>query len=155
MTAPYQDIIDNSRAVPTVCPSAEEYRLSLSKQPTVVIVDDDSEIRKALESLLWSADFNVMSFASAEDALKSSALAEASCLITDIRMPGMQGRELQLRMKSEHPELPAIMITGHPDEKTRQGALSDGAVAFLCKPLDPGDLLRAVNSAIAKSKHGI
>jgi len=52
-------------------------------------------------------------------------------------MPGMQGRELQLRMKSEHPELPAIMITGHPDEKTRQGALSDGAVAFLCKPLIP------------------
>jgi FixJ family two-component response regulator len=120
-----------------------------------VVVDDDSEIRKALESLLWSANFRVVSFPSAEDALKSGALTDASCLITDIRLPGMQGHELQHRIKNEHPNLPAIMVTGHRDEKTKQGVLSNGAAAFLFKPLDPGDLLRAVNSAIAKSKHNV
>ncbi len=121
----------------------------------MIVVDDDFQIRKALESLLQSAGFHVLIFPSAEDALKAGYLTNAGCLITDIRMPGMQGLELQRRIKNEHPDLPAILITGHDDEETKQSALSEGAVAFLYKPLDPDELLRAVSSAVARSEHDI
>jgi two-component system nitrogen regulation response regulator GlnG len=121
----------------------------------VFVVDDDSEIREALESLLRSAEFSAVTFSSAEDVLKSGLLAEASCLITDTLMPGMPGLELLRRIQREYPKLPAIIITGHSDEQTRQNALSGGAVAFIYKPVDPNDLLRAVYSAIANSEKAI
>jgi two-component system nitrogen regulation response regulator GlnG len=97
---------------------------------------------------LKSADFSTAAFSSAEEALRSAILAEASCLITDVRMPGMHGLELQRRIKHDYPELPVILITGHRDEYARQSALSDGAVALLYKPFDPNDLLRAIQKAI-------
>jgi FixJ family two-component response regulator len=118
----------------------------------VIVVDDDFQVREALESLLRSAEFSVVTYSSADSALTSPFLAEASCLITDIRMPGMPGLELQRLIKHEHPELPAIIITGHDDEQTRQSALSGGATAVLYKPIDSDELLRALHSAIARPK---
>jgi FixJ family two-component response regulator len=114
----------------------------------VVVVDDDAQVRESLEGLLKSADFMAAAFSSAEEALQSAILAEASCLITDVRMPGMQGLELQRRIKHDYPELPVIIITGHRDEHVRQSALSDGAIALLYKPFDPNDLLHAIQEAI-------
>jgi FixJ family two-component response regulator len=111
-------------------------------------VDDDFQIRESLESLLRSAEFSSAAFSSAEDALQSGILEEASCLITDVRMPGMHGDELQRRLKRDYPKLPVILISGHRDEQVRQSALSDGAVALLYKPFDPDDLLRAICKAI-------
>jgi FixJ family two-component response regulator len=113
-----------------------------------VIVDDDLQIRESIEGLLKSADFSAVAFSSAEDALESGLIAQANCLITDVRMPGMQGLELQCRVKREYPKLPVIVITGHRDRQTRQSALSEGAVLLLYKPFDPNDLLRAVHSAV-------
>jgi two-component system response regulator FixJ len=111
-------------------------------------VDDDAQVRESLESLLKSADFGAAAFASAEEALQSAIFTEASCLITDVRMPGMHGLELQRRIKREYPELPVILITGHRDEQIRQSALAQGVVALLYKPFDPIDLLRAIHEAI-------
>ena len=121
----------------------------------VIVVDDDFQVREALESLLKSAEFRSVAFSSAEDLLESGFLAEASCVITDVRMPGMQGLELQRRIKREYPKLPVIMITGNRDEQTRQRGLSEGAAVLLYKPLDPNDLLGAVYSAMSDSEKDI
>jgi FixJ family two-component response regulator len=113
----------------------------------VIVVDDDSQIRESLENLLKSAEFSAAAFPSAEDVLHSDLLTEASCLITDVRMPGIQGVELQRRLKREYPNLPVVMITAHRDERIMESALSDGAAFFFYKPFDPNDLLGAVLSA--------
>jgi two-component system response regulator FixJ len=118
-------------------------------------VDDDPQVRESLESLLKSADFCAVVFSAAEEALQSAVLAEACCLITDVRMPGMHGPELQLRIKAKYPELPVILITGHRDEQIRQSVLSEGAVALLYKPFDPDDLLRTIHGAVYDSSKAI
>jgi FixJ family two-component response regulator len=127
------------------------YPLSRSAKQIVIVVDDDSQIRESLESLLESAEFGVATFPSAEAVLESDTLAEASCLITDVRMPGMQGTELQHRTKRDYPQLPVIVITGHRDGQIKERALSNGAAFLLYKPFDPDDLLHAVRSAIRDS----
>jgi FixJ family two-component response regulator len=111
-------------------------------------VDDDAQVRESVESLLKSADFGAAAFSSAEEALESTILAEAICVVTDVRMPGMHGLELQRRLKLAYPELPVILITAHRDEHVRENALHDGVVALLYKPFDPNDLLRAIQDAI-------
>jgi FixJ family two-component response regulator len=114
----------------------------------VVGVDDDFRVRESIESLVESAGYTPRVFASAEEFLKSGTLARATCLITDVRMPGMDGIELQRRIRLERPRLPVIFISAHYDEETRQRALDDGAVGFLCKPFDALDLLEAIQSAL-------
>jgi FixJ family two-component response regulator len=121
----------------------------------VIVVDDDLQVREALESLLKSAEFSSVAFSSAEDLLESGSLAEASCVITDVRMPGMQGLELQRRINREYPKLPVIVITGHRDEQTRQRALAEGAAVVLYKPLDPNYLFHALYSAMSDSEKDI
>jgi two-component system, LuxR family, response regulator FixJ len=122
--------------------------LSRSADQIVIVVDDDSQIRESLQSLLHAADFVTAVFSSAEDALRSGLAAQASCLITDVRMPGMNGLELLRRIKQDDPRLPVIMISGHHDEHVRVAALADGAVMLLYKPFDPDDLLAIVQTAI-------
>ncbi len=125
--------------------------MNRSGREMVIVVDDDFQVREALGSLLQSAAFDVVMYSSADDALKSPFLPEASCLITDIRMPGMLGLELQRWIKHRHPELPAIIITGHGDEHTRQNALAGGAAAVLYKPIDSDELFRALHYATTRS----
>lgn len=120
----------------------------------IVGVDDDVRIREALGSLIESDGFASFVFPSAEEFLRSGKLAEASCLITDIRMPGMDGIELQLRVRLDRPELPLIFVSGHFDDEIRRRALAGGAFALIDKPFDPGDLLAAVNRAMSKAQHG-
>ena len=78
----------------------------------VIVVDDDSQIRESLQSLLHAADFGTAVFSCGEDALHSGLLAAANCLITDVRMPGMSGLDLLRRVKRDYPKLPVIMISG-------------------------------------------
>lgn len=130
---------------------AVENILSSSAKHFVVVVDDDAKMRESLEALLQSAEFSVAVFASAEDTLQSLMLAEANCLVTDIRMPGMHGLELQRRVKHDFPLLPVILITGNYDEQVELRALADGAVKLLYKPFDPTDLLNCIRLAIAKT----
>lgn len=120
--------------------------------PIVAAVDDDFRVRESLESLIESAGYKPVVFSSAEEFLQSGALAAAACVITDVRMPGMDGIELQRRIRRERPDFPIIFISAHNRDEIRQQALDEGAVDFLYKPFNATDLLAAVQSAVAKSR---
>jgi FixJ family two-component response regulator len=119
----------------------------------VVAVDDDFRVRESIESLVESAGYRVLVFSSAEEFLGSGALAGAMCLVTDVRMPGIDGLELQRRVRLERPEMPVIFISAHLDDETRKRALNEGAIAFLYKPFDAAELLRAIQVALNNEDH--
>jgi FixJ family two-component response regulator len=115
----------------------------------ITVVDDDASVRESMSSLLRSLGHAVKEFGSAEEFVASAALDETDCLVTDVRMPGMSGLELQRRLAISHPRLPVILMTAHAsDEEVRLRALKDGAVAYLSKPLDEETLLSAVEAGI-------
>jgi FixJ family two-component response regulator len=116
----------------------------------VAIVDDDDSVRGTLQELLRSAGFSSRAFESAEAFLGSGDQRETACLITDIRMPGMSGLELQARLNAEHCKIPTIFITAHGDEEMRFKALREGAVEFLPKPFDDDILIESVRAALAR-----
>jgi FixJ family two-component response regulator len=118
------------------------------KEKMVAIIEDDDSYRAAVQRLLKSAGFSVQSFASAEDFLSSGQQHETGCLITDIRMPGMSGLDLQSKLNSDHCPIPTIFMTAHGDEKMRLQAMRAGAVKFLAKPFDGETLLEAVRVAL-------
>jgi FixJ family two-component response regulator len=120
--------------------------------PIVAAVDDDFRIRESMESLLQSAGYAPVLFASAEDFLDSGTLAAATCVITDVRMPGMDGLELQRRIKLERPALPVILISAHHNDDIRQTAIDEGAVDFLYKPFDAAELLKTIQLALTKGR---
>ncbi|HWY47389.1 MAG TPA: response regulator [Bryobacteraceae bacterium] len=113
----------------------------------ISIVDDDASIREALKSLMRSVRFNVDAFASAEEFLASQRVDDTACLILDVYLPGMNGFELQTRLKTEGRDIPIIFITAHSDEASRQRALKAGAIDFLGKPVRRDILLKAIQSA--------
>jgi FixJ family two-component response regulator len=90
----------------------------------------------------------VEAFASAEELLKSDRLRDTRCLILDVRMPGMNGIELQRRLVAGHCDIPVIFITAHGDEAARSQALKDGAVDYLLKPFTEEALLNAIHAAL-------
>ena len=114
----------------------------------VAVLDDDEQIRAALQLLLKGSGFAVTSFVSAEDFLESGQLPKVACLIADIRMPGMSGLDLQAKLKAESCAIPIIFITAHGDERMRLQAMRAGAVGFLPKPFDSGILLDRVRAAL-------
>lgn len=119
--------------------------------PIVAAVDDDFRVRESIESLIQSAGYAPVVFSSAEEFLESGRLAAATCVITDVRMPGMDGIELQRRIRLERPTLPVILMSAHHNAEIRQKAIDEGAVAFLYKPFDATDLLKIVQSAVANA----
>jgi FixJ family two-component response regulator len=120
-------------------------------KPVVAVVDDDRRVRESLESLIESSGITARVFSHADDFLRGGHLAATSCLITDVRMPGMDGLELQRRVRLVRPELPIIFITAHHDDQVERRALAEGAAFFIRKPFDAGDLLRATRTALSKS----
>jgi FixJ family two-component response regulator len=118
------------------------------KARLVSIVDDDDSMRIAVQDLLEAVGLSAQGFASAEEFLTSGKQHETACLITDIRMPGMSGLELQAKLNAEHCKVPIIFITAHGDEKMRMRARREGAVEFLSKPLDNEILLDSVRAAL-------
>jgi two-component system, LuxR family, response regulator FixJ len=117
----------------------------------ITVVDDDASVRESTSSLLRSVGHAVNEFESAEEFVASAALDKADCVITDVRMLGMSGLELQRRLASSHPRLPVILMTAHAsNDEVRMRALRDGAVEYLCKPLDEETLLRAVETALQR-----
>jgi FixJ family two-component response regulator len=121
----------------------------------VAVVDDDELMRGALQGLLKEAGLPARAFASGEEFLGSGAHHLSSCLITDVRMPGMSGLDLQARLNAEQIRIPIIFITAHgSDERTRTQALRAGAADFLAKPFDDEALLRSVRAALGASKPG-
>jgi len=116
--------------------------------PLISVVDDDTSVRESLQCLIRSFGFAVEAFASAEEFLNSGNLHNTRCMILDVRMPVMNGLELQRRLAASHREIPVIFITAHGDEAARSQALKDGAVDYLIKPFREEALLHAISVAM-------
>lgn len=117
--------------------------------PVISVIDDDASIRTATDSLLRARGYIVHTFASAMEFLRSPQLEATSCVITDVRMPGMSGVEMQAAVRNQGHRMPFIFITAFPEEQARIRALHDGAVCFLSKPFDAPTLIRYVEGALA------
>ena len=117
---------------------------------TIAVVDDDRRILESLKNLLESADYAVRSFASTAALLETDCLAEIDCLISDIDMPVMDGFELLRVAHAARPELPVILITGHPEMLNRLPAIGPGHYRSFKKPFDGQELLTAVSDALRK-----
>jgi FixJ family two-component response regulator len=115
---------------------------------TIAVVDDDRRILESLKNLLESADYAARSFASVAALLDSDCLAEIDCLISDIDMPVMDGFELLRVAHAARPELPVILITGHPEMLNRLPAIGPGHYRLFTKPFDGQELLTAVSDAL-------
>jgi FixJ family two-component response regulator len=123
----------------------------MANSPLISVVDDDDSVRESLGGLIRSVGFAVKVFASAEEFLNSDHLRNTDCLILDVRMPGMNGLELQRQLAASHCKIPVIFITAHGDEEVRSRALNGGAVDYLLKPFSEEALLNAIDAAL-KSK---
>lgn len=115
---------------------------------TVFIVDDDVDVRDALSMLMRSAGLRSESFATARDFLQRATQWDSSCLVLDIRMPGMTGLELQAELHKRRIRIPVIFLTGHGDVTLAVRAMKAGAVDFIQKPLDQHRLVMAVMNAL-------
>ena len=116
----------------------------------VFVVDDDESVREALGSLLRSAGLRVETFATAQEFLTSPRSDEPSCLVLDVRLPGLSGLDLQQRLAEINVEIPIIFITGHGNIPMSVRAMKAGAVEFLTKPFRDQDLLDAIHEAIQR-----
>lgn len=119
----------------------------------IAIVDDDRGVCEALQRMLKSYGFDVMGFASAEQFLVSDRRETISCLIADVRMPGMSGLALQHCLIAERCPIPTILITACPTSGEREQAIAAGAVSYLAKPLSEHILLWAVREALETRRH--
>ena len=120
----------------------------MASQAHIAIVDDDEPLRVAMAELIRTLGFVTSSFGSAEEFLQSPERDETSCLISDVRMPGISGLELQSLLASENRRTPIIFLTAFPDPGIRQRALAGGAICFLTKPFDVDTLIQCVDSAL-------
>ena len=118
----------------------------------VFVIDDDESIREALKSLIRSVGLSVETFASAQDFLESSRPDVPSCLILDVRMPGLSGLDLQRDLTETNIHIPIIFITGHGDIPMSVRAMKAGAVEFLTKPFRDQDLLDAIQQALERDR---
>ena len=114
----------------------------------ISIIDDDRIVREAVGDLVQSLGHEVATFDSAEEFLDSGRLAETSCLITDLQLPGLGGLELQTKLLADGYSLPIIFITAFPREKFRRQAMNAGAVGFLNKPFEVPIFLECLSKAL-------
>ena len=114
----------------------------------VSVVDDDESVRDSTKTLLRSAGYKVATFESGELFLESDTLAETECLVLDMRMPGMDGLELQRRLSISDSGVPIIFVTAHGDKRSRQLAIDGGASDFFQKPFAASAFLAAIRTAL-------
>jgi DNA-binding NtrC family response regulator len=122
------------------------------KNPFVFVVDDDASFRDSLSDLIGSAGFHVQTFASAQEFLTSPRPDAVSCLVLDVKLPGLSGLDLQQELAKLDVQIPIIFITGHGDIPMSVRAMKAGAIEFLTKPFRDEDLLIAVDQAIKRSR---
>jgi FixJ family two-component response regulator len=116
--------------------------------PLIAIVDDDESVCIGMTSLVRSLGYEVQTFGCAEDFLQSQQRTGASCVISDVQMPGLGGLELQKILVAEGNRLPIIFITAYPDAEVRRLAMQNGALCFLSKPFDGADLVQCLENAL-------
>lgn len=119
--------------------------------PLVAIVDDDRAVREALCDLLQVEGLSARAFDNAAAFLAKFGLSGFDCLITDVRMPEIDGLELQRRLRALGSPLPVFFITSYDDEATRRRAFQGGATAFFAKPVDEEALLRTLRALLSGS----
>src|SRR5271155_6096160 len=122
------------------------------QDPVVFVIDDDRMIREGLQSLIRSVGLRVETFASAQEFLGAKRPDAPACLVLDVRMPGLSGLDLQLKLRDDGIPIPIIFITGHGDIPMSVRAMKEGAHEFLTKPVRGQDLLDAVQKAIASDR---
>jgi FixJ family two-component response regulator len=120
-------------------------------QPTVLIIDDDSRMREAMQRLLKTVGLHSESFATPQDFLHHKLPDGPSCLVLDVRLPGMSGLDVQSKLNEAGVQIPIIFITGHGDIPMTVKAMKSGAVEFLTKPFRDQDLIDAIQQALKKS----
>ena len=118
----------------------------------VFVVDDDPSFRRSVERLVHLAGYMVNGFGSADEFLMQRPPEEAACLITDLRMPGITGLDLQQELASAGWHIPVIFITGHGDVSTSVRAMKAGAIEFLTKPFHEQELLAAIGEALIRDQ---
>ena len=126
--------------------------MSAQDVPTVFIVDDDADVRESIQELLESVGLHSQSFGSAREFLAVERGNSPSCLILDVRLPGISGLELQYELKKGRISIPIIFLTAHADVPMSVKAMKSGAVEFLTKPFRPQDLLDAVQRSLTRSR---
>jgi FixJ family two-component response regulator len=125
-----------------------------SNLPLVAIVDDDTSVRATTDSLVRSLGYVVITFASAEEFLRSTRLDGLSCVIADVQMPNMSGVELQAQLLTRGYRVPFIFVTAFPDDRVRAQALRAGAICYLTKPFDADSLVQCLQAALKKHNGG-
>jgi FixJ family two-component response regulator len=123
----------------------------MRRAPLIAVVDDDDALRNSLDDLLQSVGFRVHGFASAEAFLQAQPAPETACLLLDVRLPGMNGLELQRQLGVMHRRIPIIFVTAYADDGVRAHAPAAGAIAVLSKPCREADLLHAIDAALTQS----
>jgi FixJ family two-component response regulator len=123
-------------------------------RPVISIVDDDESVRESTADLIESMGFFAKMFPQAEDFLQSESIRHTSCLITDVRLPGMTGLELHDRLIALGNVIPTILVTAFPIEKDREQALRAGAICYLSKPFCEHDLLTCIHTALKHDEMG-
>ena len=122
----------------------------MSSDDIVHVIDDDEAVRESLEFLLRSAKVQVRTYASAVAFLETCSGLKSGCIITDVRMPGIDGIELLRRLRQQDVQVPVIVVTGHGDVPLAVEAMKIGAADFLEKPFDDDVLLASVRSALSR-----
>jgi len=117
----------------------------------VSIIDDDLSVRRALRRLVATAGFSVETFASGSEFLDSDPVGRSQCIVLDIHLGGLNGFDVQERLKAMGGDAPVIFITSHDDEATHARAGRSGAVGYLRKPFEESALLDAIERAIGKA----
>ena len=123
-----------------------------SKGPRILIVDDDPGQRSLLDSFLRSQGFETVPVSSGEQALETLHAGGISMMISDVRMPGLSGLETLRRARTEHAVLPILLVTAYADIREAVGAMRDGALNYLAKPIDLDELLMTVQQATGITK---
>jgi FixJ family two-component response regulator len=118
----------------------------------VAIVEDDESVREATDHLLRLLGYVTASFSSAEDFLNSGRVPDTACLITDVRLPGMSGVELQSRLILDGYRMPIIFVTAFPDETIRARVLKNGAIGYLSKPLREQSLIASLDQVFERPR---
>jgi two-component system, LuxR family, response regulator FixJ len=121
----------------------------MSAEHVVHVVDDDPDVRRSLERLLLDAGFKVLLYATAAEVIERASELSRGCILLDIRLPGMDGLELQTRLAELGVRLPVIVMTGHGDVPTAVRAMKAGAIDFIEKPFDDERLFGAIEMALA------
>lgn len=115
---------------------------------TIAIVDDDEDVRSALANLVEVLDMNCQAFNGAESFLAAHSVGRFGCLISDVKLAGASGLDLQARLRTIDPAMPVIIVTSYCDPRTRARAMAQGAAAFLTKPVDGKILADQLEKAI-------